>query len=381
MINNAADYGLEDDLVSLIKQSAISSIMHVRNRYDDYLADPQFRSWDDVTTGEDETIPTFMTIAYKFFEHAENSGQGYKEPLKRMMAVLQQFDESLATQYLPGGDDERADAFRSTLMITAMSYGFDTDLRDEFQNELDFPLDNNVWDELLGDSPDECADATYEAEDMVHSAGGSHPDGWNLWSNGYAAFTHSFEGGTQEMVVSAAGEWGAGWPNMVVKVDGSPVYSTTVDATEWTDYTFAFQAPAGTTEVRVYFTNDYYYPPIDRNLLLDKVTVICSGDDLLEADLNIFTDWGTGYCADLLLTNNGDAPTTDWTVVLDTDDTDLYQYWNAQPISGTGTHIVSPIGWNNVINPGSTINAMGFCAGRTGSPSTMPAVVSAEGYF
>ena len=77
-------------------------------------------------------------------------------------------------------------------------------------------------------------------------------------------------------------------------------------------------------EVRVNFTNDYCQPPVDRNLFLDKVTVVCGGaEETLVADINIFTDWGAGYCASLEVTNNGDSPTTGWAVVIDTLDSDI----------------------------------------------------------
>jgi cysteine-rich repeat protein len=62
---------------------------------------------------------------------------------------------------------------------------------------------------------------------------------------------------------------------MTVTVNGAQVFETTVNSESWTDYTFSFDAAAGVAEVRVNFTNDYYQSPNDRNLLLDKVTVLC----------------------------------------------------------------------------------------------------------
>lgn len=120
-------------------------------------------------------------------------------------------------------------------------------------------------------------DGTYEAETMFHSTGNSYDGGWNVYDNGYISFTHpTFVGGTQQMTVTAAGENGAGWPNMRVTVGGIPVFGTTVANTGWTNYTFPFTAPVGSAEVRIYFTNDFYQPPLDRNLLVDKATVQCS---------------------------------------------------------------------------------------------------------
>lgn len=100
IINNSDYYGLSEDLTEDIKRSVISSIKIVRNAYENYLnTGKPFSSWNDPSTPEDETFDTFMTIAYKFFEHGENDGLGYKVPLKRMLTLLQTFDQNLATQY------------------------------------------------------------------------------------------------------------------------------------------------------------------------------------------------------------------------------------------------------------------------------------------
>lgn len=148
MINNAAHYGLSEDLTLDIKQSAISSIQIVRNAYENYLySGMHFSSWNDPDTPADETFDTFMTIAYKFFEHAENDGLGYKGPLKRMLSLLQAFDQSLATEYDPSSNTAAAEAFRATLMVTALSYAFKEDLRAEFKG-LSFPIDDQLYTEL-----------------------------------------------------------------------------------------------------------------------------------------------------------------------------------------------------------------------------------------
>lgn len=150
IINNAGTYGLGVDLIADIKQSAISSIKIVREAYESYLSSGMnFASWNDPVTPTDETYNTFMTIAYKFFEHAENSGLGYRTPLKRMMELLKVFDEELRQQYDQHNNTEAADAFRATLMITALSHAFSTDLRTEFRN-LNFPISDQSYSDLMG---------------------------------------------------------------------------------------------------------------------------------------------------------------------------------------------------------------------------------------
>ena len=107
-----------------------------------------FRSWNDPGTPEDETVDTFATLAYKFCAHAEMGGSGYREPLKRMTQLLGLFDEDLELRYDRHNNTAQADSFRATLMVTALSYGFDSDLRNEFI-ELNFPICFETYDELM----------------------------------------------------------------------------------------------------------------------------------------------------------------------------------------------------------------------------------------
>ncbi|MBE3096542.1 MAG: PEP-CTERM sorting domain-containing protein [Planctomycetes bacterium] len=154
MINHADAYGLGEDLVLDLTNSATSSMKVVRGAYNDYVAHGcPFASWNDPTTPQDETFGTFMTTAYKFFEHAENSGQGYRDPLKRTMELLQLFDEDLEGRYDRLHDNVEADSFRATLMVAALSYGFSSDLRGEFE-DLNFPIDNEAYGELMAAVPE-----------------------------------------------------------------------------------------------------------------------------------------------------------------------------------------------------------------------------------
>ncbi len=149
MINNATTYGLSADIVADIKLSAISSIKIVRDLYESYLnSGMNFASWNDPATPDDNTLNTFMTLAYKFFENAENSGLGYRIPLKRMMELLQVFNENLRQKYNQDKNTVAADTFRATVMATAISYAFSTDLRTDFRN-LNFPVSDNVYADLL----------------------------------------------------------------------------------------------------------------------------------------------------------------------------------------------------------------------------------------
>ncbi len=115
-----------------------------------------------------------------------------------------------------------------------------------------------------------------EAEDMpVKTTGGSTSEGWNIWSNGYIAETVDFpNGGTYTFEVRAKGSYAGGdWPVMEVRIDQNEVGTVTVDSSSWAVYTIHAYVSSGTHEVAIAFTNDYYDPPQDRNLYVDKVTI------------------------------------------------------------------------------------------------------------
>jgi hypothetical protein len=150
IINHGANYGLSEDLVADVRASAVSSIRFVRDSYEDYLnTGMNFASWNDPGTEWDETFNTFMTVAYKFFAHAETSGLEYRLPLKRMMQLLQIFDEDLRQRYDQYNNTAEADTFRATLMVAAVSRAFFSDLRSEFR-DLNFPVSDATYDELMG---------------------------------------------------------------------------------------------------------------------------------------------------------------------------------------------------------------------------------------
>ncbi|RLF52160.1 MAG: hypothetical protein DRN24_03715 [Thermoplasmata archaeon] len=174
IINNAKVYGLSEDLVFEIKQSAISSIMMVKNAYEEYINSGMvFSSWNDPVTERDETFNTFMTLAYKFFEHAEKSGLGYRMPLKRMMMLLQTFCEEDKERYSQFENSPEAENFRATLMVTALSFAFEEDLREEFKR-LNFPVDDKIYDELINRIKDTLMTNNLPSKPIVSGSNDGH---------------------------------------------------------------------------------------------------------------------------------------------------------------------------------------------------------------
>ena len=149
IINNYKKYGLSEDLAYEIRLSANASFFWTVTSYNRYITSGKnFRSWNDPNVPQDETVGTFMTLAYKFFEHAEREKADYRATLKRMMSFLQNFNEDWHRQYEPDKDSVEGESFRATMMVSALSYAFDKDLRQEFK-DLNFPVNDDVYLELL----------------------------------------------------------------------------------------------------------------------------------------------------------------------------------------------------------------------------------------
>lgn len=148
MVNNYSDYGLSGDIAMEIMLNALSAIKITRGAYENYVnSGMKFSAWNAPQTANDETFDTFMTIAYKFCVHAESQGRGYRAPLKRLMLFLQMFNEDLRKRYNPDHNLPEADIFRATFLVTALSYAFSEDLREEFR-KLNFPIDDEIYKEL-----------------------------------------------------------------------------------------------------------------------------------------------------------------------------------------------------------------------------------------
>jgi hypothetical protein len=148
LVNNRDYLGLDDFTAREIAINARSSMRNLRRYHDEWVAGGmKFASWNDPVTKEDETFGSFMTLAYKFIEHAENAGKGYRIPIKRMMLLLQRFSPDWRARYGQRENTPDAERFRATLMVAAASYGLSMDLRDEFR-KMNFPVDDRVYMEL-----------------------------------------------------------------------------------------------------------------------------------------------------------------------------------------------------------------------------------------
>ncbi|MFN2303071.1 MAG: hypothetical protein ACK2TV_04995 [Anaerolineales bacterium] len=150
ILNHVEEYGIDAIIALDIQNSAVSSFSVTRQGFENYIAGgTQFHSWNNPDTQEDETFDTFMTLAYMFCLHADESENGYRISAQRMMRVLQKFNPDWLSLYSPRANSTEAESFRATLMVAAMSYGFNTDLREDFRN-LGFPVNDDSYTSILG---------------------------------------------------------------------------------------------------------------------------------------------------------------------------------------------------------------------------------------
>ena len=148
LISNAATYGIGKDVTTDITNSMVGGAAELQQAFNAYVAaGAQFDSWNPGTGKTDPTLGTTSTLSWKFIEHAEQQGQGYQIPLNRMMSLLQMFNPSMLAAYAPQSNTQEAATFRSTLMVTALSYAFSEDLRAEFE-ALNFPIDDATYEAL-----------------------------------------------------------------------------------------------------------------------------------------------------------------------------------------------------------------------------------------
>jgi GH35 family endo-1,4-beta-xylanase len=100
--------------------------------------------------------------------------------------------------------------------------------------------------------------------------------GWNLWSNGRVG---------QPLRVTMAGNyiieiraWGSSaagvWPEMALWVDGQTIKTITVGSDKKTEYGFVVEMAAGIHEVAAAFLNDAVIGQEDRNLYLERITIL-----------------------------------------------------------------------------------------------------------
>lgn len=87
----------------------------------------------------------------------------------------------------------------------------------------------------------------------------------------------------------------------------------------------------------------------------------------LRAVVRVYSDWASGFCGDITLTNTGTTRILDWKVKVRFPASRFTSTWNATYTPGADSIVdVTPLDWNRAISPQSNAN-MGFCAQKTGA--------------
>jgi hypothetical protein len=150
LLNQPGQYGLPADVIEAIRRSTQSAFGVTSRSYHEYVE--KGCPYATVQSGEpgepDRTFGTFMAVAYEFVKMADER-RDFRKPLQRMMALLQTFNERDHRRF----QERDSEAFRGTLMVAALSYGFNTDVRPTFRR-LSFPMDDSIYRELIGRMPE-----------------------------------------------------------------------------------------------------------------------------------------------------------------------------------------------------------------------------------
>jgi hypothetical protein len=170
---------------------------------------------------------------------------------------------------------------------------------------------------------------------------------------------------------------------------GSPVYTRIAEATAtntaWVQLSGTVIVPSCTlTELSVYAEG----PRTTVVLYIDDVSVThevvqCTGTSgPLNGSFIVTTDWGTGYCVELRITNPNSTPTTDWSASFNTNGTTIYDAWSVNRTASTGSITMTPSEpWARVIPAGGHSYSLGFCANRPAGSSALPSTPVVTGVF
>jgi endoglucanase len=97
-----------------------------------------------------------------------------------------------------------------------------------------------------------------------------------------------------------------------------------------------------------------------------SLSVPTSGQAQLRVASNLQSDWQTGFCVSMLVTNQGSASVRDWQVTFQMNQAAINNSWNGNFQPQGSNYVVTPMDWGRVIEPGQSRD-LGFCANKLGS--------------
>lgn len=94
------------------------------------------------------------------------------------------------------------------------------------------------------------------------------------------------------------------------------------------------------------------------------VAALASG--ATSATIATSSDWGSGYCANVTVSNAGTSATTSWTIVINLNQATVSSLWSANKTVSGSMLTVTPLSYNAAIGAGSSAG-FGYCASASGS--------------
>ena len=84
-------------------------------------------------------------------------------------------------------------------------------------------------------------------------------------------------------------------------------------------------------------------------------------EPVLDTAVSITSDWGSGYCANIDITNTGTG-SVDWSVTVPVEG-NVSSLWNANWTQEGGALTIEGLSWNRTLAPGASAQ-VGYCAAR-----------------
>ncbi|HVY40761.1 MAG TPA: cellulose binding domain-containing protein [Polyangia bacterium] len=94
------------------------------------------------------------------------------------------------------------------------------------------------------------------------------------------------------------------------------------------------------------------------------VSALTSG--ATSATVALSNDWGSGYCANVTVSNAGATATSSWNVTISLNQSALANIWSANQTTSGSTMTATPMPYDATINPGASVS-FGFCSNATGA--------------
>jgi hypothetical protein len=93
------------------------------------------------------------------------------------------------------------------------------------------------------------------------------------------------------------------------------------------------------------------------------------------ATLSLTSQWDTGWCAEVVITNHTGSSTNSWTVDFDVNESSVYALWNAEFANTGSLYTATNLSWNGRI-PATESVRFGLCADKVGA-DWQPELISA----